>query len=54
MQNGEVPEWSNGLAWKASVPVTVPRVRISSSPQDQKQNPHHYWLAGFFLSLMLY
>lgn len=29
---GKVPEWSIGLAWKASVPLRVPRVRISPFP----------------------
>ena len=38
LKNGEVPEWSNGLAWKASVPATVPRVRIPSSPQQRAYN----------------
>lgn len=47
-KNGEVPEWSNGLAWKASVPVTVPRVRISSSPQKRLKNNV---LSRFFLPL---
>ncbi len=29
---GEMPEWSNGHAWKACVRETVPRVRIPVSP----------------------
>jgi hypothetical protein len=29
---GEVPEWLNGLAWKACVHASVPRVRIPPSP----------------------
>ena len=29
---GEMPEWTNGLDWKSSVRVTVPRVRIPLSP----------------------
>ena len=29
---GEMPEWSNGLAWKASEGVTLPGVRIPLSP----------------------
>ena len=30
--NGQLPEWSNGLAWKASVRENVPRVRIPHCP----------------------
>lgn len=30
--HGEVPEWSNGLDSKSSVPSRVPRVRIPASP----------------------
>ena len=29
---GEVPEWSNGLAWNASMLETASRVRIPVSP----------------------
>lgn len=29
---GEVAEWSNALAWRASVRETVPWVRIPPSP----------------------
>ena len=29
---GEVPEWLKGLAWKASIRVTVSGVRIPLSP----------------------
>ena len=30
--SGQVPEWLNGLAWKACVLVTVPGVRIPPCP----------------------
>ena len=29
-----MPEWLNGLAWNASIRVTVSGVRISFSPQN--------------------
>jgi hypothetical protein len=32
---GEVPEWLNGLAWKACVHENVPRVRIPPSPPSR-------------------
>lgn len=35
---GEVPEWSNGLAWRASLRETVTGVRISPSPNKKQLN----------------
>ena len=36
--HGEVGEWFNPLAWKASVSAMAPRVRISVSPPTNYQN----------------
>ncbi len=34
-KHGKVPEWLNGLAWKASVPSRVPGVRIPLFPHGK-------------------
>ena len=34
---GELSEWSNELAWKASILARVSRVRISHSPHRKTQ-----------------
>lgn len=41
-----MPEWSKGLAWKASVRAIVPGVRIPSSPPRTFDNNLHPPLAG--------
>src|SRR5262245_61223558 len=33
---GEVPEWTKGHAWRACVPLPVPRVRIPPSPLSRR------------------
>ena len=40
INNGEVPEWSNGAVSKTVVPVRVPRVRIPVSPPNNEREKY--------------
>lgn len=52
-QNREVSEWLKELAWKASIWVTVSRVRI---PSSLRINPAFSFIeiAGFLFEFQLY
>ena len=52
-QNREVSEWLKELAWKASIWVTVSRVRIPSSLRIKSRN-FIYEIAGFLFEFWLY
>lgn len=48
-QNREVSEWLKELAWKASIWVTVSRVRIPSSLQELNPAISFIEIAGFYV-----
>lgn len=52
IRNREVSEWLKELAWKASIWVTVSRVRIPFSLQAEKQKTSKtLWFSRFFYAI---